>query len=75
MNGLHQIEPTSQNLMASLALAIDEAKLARQLYQARSQEAKELDRESCPYRLLYLSREIELLEDKLEKLRKLAQQG
>ncbi len=70
MNGTHQIEPTSTNrLLACLGLAIDEAKLVRDIVQTKDQVYKEVSADSYSRRLLYLNREIELLEDKLEKVR------
>ncbi len=70
MNGTHQIEPAStDSLLACLGLAIDEAKLVRDIVEAKDQAHKEVSADSYSRRLLYLNREIELLEDKLEKVR------
>ncbi len=75
MNGTHQIEPTSTDrLLACLGLAIDEAKLVREIVQTKDQVYKEVPADSYSRRLLYLNREIELLEDKLEKVQSRARE-
>lgn len=70
MNVSRQIEPESTKcLLARLSLAIDEAKLVREIVQVKNQAVNEGSRDSYSRRLLFLDREIELLEDKLEKVR------
>jgi len=73
MNISPQIEPVStEHLLNCLALAIDEAKLARKII-----ESKEIARDleainTAPRKLMLLNREIELLEAKLAKVCKSA---
>ena len=75
MNGTHQIEPRSTDrLLACLSLAIDEARLVREILQAKDHAHKLESSPAFAHRLLYLNREIELLEDKLEKVRGQANQ-
>lgn len=76
MYGTHQIEPTSTDrLLTCLSLAIDEAKLVRSLIQMKNQASN--IRASTPHseRLAYLDREISYLENKINDVRKQANQG
>ena len=74
MNISPQIQST-EHLLTCLGLAIDEAKLTRELIKpkdvARDLEAKN----SSPRRLMLLNREIELLEAKLARVRSQANRG
>ena len=76
MNISPQIEPVStKQLLTCLGLAIDEAKLVRELIKskdiARDMEAKN----PAPRRLMLLNREIELLEAKLARVRSQSSRG
>ncbi len=76
MNGSHQIEPTSTDrLLNCLGLAIDEAKLARSLIQAKDRAHKEKTENHFSHRLIIINREIELLEAKLARVRSQANRG
>ena len=71
-----QIESVStEHLLVHLNVAIEEAKLTRALIKskdiARDLEAKN----STPWRLMLLNREIELLEAKLARVRRQANRG
>ena len=73
MNGTHQIEPTStEQLLASLNLAIYEAELVRSFVQSKD-IAKKLEADkSISRRMIVLNREIELLKTKQVQVRHLA---
>ena len=76
MNGIHQIEPTSTDrLLTCLSLAIDEAKLVREIIQAKDRANKEKSENHFSHRLILINREIELLEAKLARVRNLASRG
>ncbi len=70
MNGTHQIEPISTDrLLSCLSLAIDEAKLVREIIQAKNRAHTEKSENSFSHRLALINREIELLEMKLAQVR------
>ncbi len=72
----HQIEPVStEHLLTCLGLAIDEAKLTRELIQAKDRAHKEKAENHFSHRLILINREIELLESKLAKVRSQANDG
>jgi len=76
MNISHQIEPVStERLLACLNLAIDEAKLTRELIKSKD-IARDLEAKNpVPRKLMLLNREIELLEAKLAWVRSQATRG
>lgn len=70
MNVSAQIEPKStEHLLTSLGLAIDEAKLAKSTIKSSNQASKLEMHEPVSRRLMLVNREIELLETKLIKVR------
>jgi hypothetical protein len=70
MDLLPQMEPTSTDrLLTSLGLAIDEAKLIRSIVKSENIVNKVETEKPISRRLLLLNREIELLETKLTRMR------
>jgi len=70
MDLLPQIEPTSTDrLLTSLDLAIDEAKLIRSIVKSEDIANQVETEKPVSRRLLLLNREIELLETKLTRMR------
>ncbi len=74
MNGTHQIEPASScsQLACLISLAIDEARLVREIVQTKGQAHKQKSVNPFTQRLIYLNREIAYLEQKLAEVRSLA---
>jgi len=76
MNISPQIESVStEHLLTCLGLAIDEAKLTREIIQAKDRAHKENAENHFSHRLILINREIELLEAKLAQVRSQANRG
>ncbi len=71
-----QIEPVStEHLLTCLGLAIDEAKLVRSIIRSKDYATKLETKKAAPRKLMLLNREIELLEEKLGRVRSQANRG
>ncbi len=70
LNPLPQIEPTStDNLLTSLALAIDETKILRSITKFRNMARNLTEADAISGNLKYLNREIACLEQQLTEVR------